>query len=122
MTLTSSYICLQEMKFFARHGVLQQEQITGNTYLVDLRLKVNFSKALHTDELEYTLNYAEVYEALKAEMAIPSQLIEHVAGRIAERLFSDFSVIEAIDLILQKKNPPMGGDLHAAAVEIHCTR
>ena len=47
-----------------------------------------------TDDVADTVNYADVYEAVKAEMAIPSRLLEHVCGRIMDRLFRDFPQIE----------------------------
>lgn len=119
MIITESYISLDEMTFFARHGVLSQEKITGNTYHVNLRMKVDFLQAVLTDELSATVNYAEIYQLVKEEMEIPSQLIEHVAGRIVQRLFDEFPQIETIDLTLSKVNPPLGGDLHSASVELH---
>ena len=63
-----------------------------------------------------------MHEAVKEEMAIPSKLLEHVCGRIVKRLFHDFPAIESIDLKLSKRNPPMGADLDAAGVEVHCDR
>ena len=69
-----------------------------------------------------TLSYAEVYEAVKDEMARPSRLLEHVAGRIARRLFQDFSSLEEIELRLVKRNPPMGADIEGAGVELRVQR
>ena len=65
--------------------------------------------------------YADVHTAVKAEMDIPSKLLEHVCGRIINRLFRDFPQIEEITLKLAKRNPPMGADIEAAGVEI-CQR
>ena len=67
-------------------------------------------------------SYADVYEAVKAEMAVPSRLLEHVCGRIMDRLFRDFPQIEEITLKLAKRNPPMGADIEAAGVEICLSR
>ena len=74
------------------------------------------------DDVANTVSYADVYEAVKEEMAIPSKLLEHVCGRIVKRLFHDFPAVESIDLKLSKRNPPMGADLDAAGVEVHCDR
>ena len=84
------YIHLKGLKIFAFHGVLPQENKVGAEYTLNLRLKTDFSQASQTDDLNYTINYAEVFEAVKEEMKIPSQLLEHVIQRIAERLFHDF--------------------------------
>ena len=121
MKLMSSKIYLRNVRFHAFHGVLQQEGIVGNDYLVNLVLDYDFSSALTTDDLQGTLNYAEVYQKVREEMAVPSKLLEHVAGRIAHRLFSDFPEIQKLQLSITKVNPPMGADSDGAGVEVVLT-
>lgn len=117
--MLSSYIVLQQVRFHAYHGALPQERVTGNDYLVDLRIKYDVEEATVSDQVEDTLNYAEVYQLLAQEMAVPSALIERVAGRIGDRLVRKYPSIAAIDLKIVKKNPPMGADCDGAGVEIH---
>jgi len=121
MNLMSSKIYLRNVRFHAFHGVLPQEGIVGNDYLVNLVLDYDFSSALKTDDLQGTLNYAEVYQKVREEMAVPSKLLEHVAGRIAHRLFSDFPEIQKLQLSITKVNPPMGADSDGAGVEVVLT-
>lgn len=121
MKLMSSKIYLRYVRFHAFHGVLPQEGIVGNDYLVNLVLDYDFSSAMQTDELQGTLNYAEVYQKVREEMAVPSKLLEHVAGRIAHRLFSDFPEIQKLQLSITKVNPPMGADSDGAGVEVVLT-
>lgn len=121
MKLMSSKIYLRNVRFHAFHGVLPQEGIVGNDYLVNLVLDYDFSSAMKTDDLQGTLNYAEVYQKVREEMAVPSKLLEHVAGRIAHRLFSDFSEIQKLQLSITKVNPPMGADSDGAGVEVVLT-
>lgn len=121
MKLMSSKIYLRNVRFHAFHGVLSQEGIVGNDYLVNLVLDYDFSSALKTDDLQGTLNYAEVYQKVREEMAVPSKLLEHVAGRIAHRLFSDFPEIQKLQLSITKVNPPMGADSDGAGVEVVLT-
>lgn len=122
VTVRSSFVFLRGLRFYARHGVGPQETLVGNEFTLDLRLGVDFAQAMHTDDVAHTVSYADVYAAVQAEMAIPSRLLEHVAGRIVQRLFRDFPAIAAIDLTLSKRNPPMGADVDAAGVELHCVR
>lgn len=117
-----SYIYLDNITLYAYHGVSPQETKVGNSYVIHLRLKTNIQTAIDTDEIADTINYAEVYQKVFEEMAIPSKLLEHVCGRIIRRIFRDFPTIEAIDLKLSKQNPPMGADITAAGIEIHCDR
>ena len=121
MKLMSSKIYLRNVRFHAFHGVLPQEGIVGNDYLVNLVLYYDFSSAMKTDDLQGTLNYAEVYQKVREEMAVPSKLLEHVAGRIAHRLFSDFPEIQKLQLSITKVNPPMGADSDGAGVEVVLT-
>lgn len=120
--LTESYIFINDIRLHACHGVLPQEQLTGNDYIVNIRLGYDVSKAIMTDNVEDTLNYAEVYDIVREEMDTPSKLIEHVAGRITNHLMKDFSQITSIVLNITKCNPPMGADCKGAGVEIHVKR
>lgn len=122
MKIDNGYIFLKEVRCYAYHGVAPQENLIGNEYVVDLRLKTELGKAARTDNVTDTVNYAEVHRAIMEEMAIPSQLLEHVGGRIAERLFGQFPDIEEIELRLAKRNPPMGADIDSAGIELHCSR
>lgn len=116
------YICLDKMSFYAHHGVAPQETLVGNIFTIDLKLKTDFSQAAETDELEYTVSYADIYKTVKEEMQVPSKLLEHVCGRIIRRLFRDFPTVEAIEIKLSKRNPPMGADIEKAGVMMSCKR
>ena len=118
MKLLSSYIVLEDLRFHAYHGVLEQERLTGNDYVVNLRIKNDVTDALTSDDVADTLNYAEVYQLVSQEMAVPSALIERVAGRIGDRLFRRYPRIEEIRLKIVKVNPPMGADGTGAGVEV----
>ncbi len=89
----TSYILLENIRFFAYHGVAPQETTVGNEFVVSLRLKTDIARAMESDDVADTVNYAEIHQAVKEEMDIPSKLLEHVAGRIVRRLFNDFPPI-----------------------------
>ncbi|KAA6342851.1 Dihydroneopterin aldolase [termite gut metagenome] len=120
--MISTHIFLKNAIFYANHGVLPQETKVGNTYIINIRLKIDLTTAIETDKLVNTVSYAEVYNVLKEEMSVPSKLLEHVCGRIVRRLFCDFPTIEEIELKLAKQNPPMGADIHSSGVEIRCKK
>lgn len=122
MKINNSYILLKKIRCYAYHGVAPQENLIGNEYIVDLRLKVDISKAMQTDEVTDTVNYAEIHRVVMGEMAVPSKLLEHVGGRIAKKLLEQFPTIEEVELRLSKRNPPMGADIESAGIEIHCGR
>ena len=119
MILTSSYIFLRDLRFHARHGVAPQETAVGADFIVSLRLGYDVSRAMLTDDVAHTLSYADAYEVVRREMAQPSRLVEHVAGRIASALQAAFPALTSIDIVLTKVNPPMGADCLGAGVEAH---
>ena len=122
MFLTESYIYINDIRLHALHGVLPQERLTGNDYIINIRIGYDISKAFDSDDVADTLNYAEVYNIVKTEMQTPSKLIEHVAGRIANRLLNEYAQISSIVLHITKRNPPMGADCQGAGVELHVKR
>lgn len=119
MGLKESFITLSNLRFHAFHGVLPQERVTGNDYVVSLKMGYDFSKAMDSDRVEDTLNYASVFEVVRREMAVPCNLLERVAGRIGSQLFRSFPAIVSLPLSITKVNPPMGSDSDGAGVEVH---
>lgn len=108
---------LEDMEFFAYHGCYKEEQVVGNYFLVDLRFNTNCNSAIRSDSLSDTVSYLEVYDLVKSEMAIKSKLLENVAGRILDRLYSRFpEKISDVTVKIRKMNPPLGGKLKSAAV------
>lgn len=122
MVINNSYILLPHMRFHAHHGVMEQERVVGCTFTVSLEVKVRFDKALSDDKLENTISYADIHAAVKEEIKITSSLLEHVAGRIAKRLFLDFPSIESLRIEVMKQKPPMGADIKEAGVRIEAER
>jgi len=110
---------LKKMLFHAYHGVMKQERIVGNTYRVDLKLFLDLSKAIQSDNLEDTINYADIFNLVKEEMSIPSQLLEHIAGRIVQKIRQKYTNISKISIRLAKQNPPIKGEIQEAAVIIN---
>ena len=119
MLLQSSSICVRHLRLYAYHGVLPQEQRVGGEYDVDLRVHYIIARAMESDDVADTINYAELCQIVKREMAVPSKLLEHVAGRIGRAVFEAFPEATALELSLTKINPPMGADCDGAGVELY---
>ena len=115
---SEGYIFLRNVRFYAFHGVMPQERKVGGEFLVDLSVGYPIEDAMQSDKVEDTLNYAELYQLVKKEMDTPSQLLEHVAGRITRKISEQFPQVTSIDLKITKKNPPMGADCDGAGVEL----
>ena len=69
MRIKQGYIVLKDLRFHARHGVGAQETLVGNEFTLDLRLRTDLARAVETDDVNDTLSYADVFEAVKDENA-----------------------------------------------------
>jgi dihydroneopterin aldolase len=110
-------ITLEAMKFRAFHGVTDGERIIGGTFLADISYTIE-TDAVETDRIEDTVSYAAMYDLIKEEMAKPSRLIEHVAGRIMKAVKRKFPQIPEITVRISKLNPPVSGEAGKATVTI----
>ena len=122
MEIAASKIYLDDMRFYAYHGVMEQERLVGGEYCVSLAVEADLTEAVRTDDVANTVNYAALYEVVKSEMAVPSKLLEHVAGRIGRRALDMFERITTLTIRVTKLNPPMGADCKGASVELKLTR
>lgn len=109
-------IVLGAMRFHAFHGLMPHEKQVGNEFEVSLTLEVDITAAVESDRVVDTVNYADLYALVKAEMAIPSELIEHVGGRILKRIKAEYPRISRLEVRVAKLNPPVGGVMKRAEV------
>ena len=119
MKKIESNIFINDLRLYAYHGVMPQERKIGGWFTVSVSITYNFTQAMVSDLVTDTISYADICEDIKKEMAKPSQLLEHVTGRIAESLLNKYPNIEAIHLKIVKENPPMGANCNGAGVELH---
>lgn len=115
-------VFVKNIRLHAYHGVLKQERVIGNDYLVSVSVTCSLGNAVKSDSVDDTINYAAVYELVKEEMAVPSNLVEHVAGRIAQRVLDRFSLADDVTVEVVKVNPPMGAVCDGAGVELSLHR
>ncbi|MBL7972845.1 MAG: dihydroneopterin aldolase [Prolixibacteraceae bacterium] len=109
---------IEGMEFYAFHGHFEVEKVAGNRFLVNLKIDTDCSKAGQSDRLEDTLDYQKAYLAVKEEMAIPSNLLEHVVQRIITRLKAEFPEIRKVAVKVSKMNPPMGGPIEKVSLSM----
>lgn len=104
---------INDMIFFARHGCFAQERTIGNKFVVNFRGKTDMTGAAASDRLEDAVNYQLIYNVIREEMEIPSNLLEHVCGRILKRLEQQFPALVSGEISIAKLNPPIGGQVGA---------
>ena len=111
-------IRIENMEFYSYHGHFKEEQIVGNKFLVNLVIEANLEKPSETDELKDAINYQYVYELVKEEMEHKSHLLENIAKRILDRIFSEMNGMDQVQIKVSKMNPPVGGKMDCVSVTL----
>ena len=114
----TSKILLENLKIYSCHGVLPEETLIGTYYILNLEVHADLWKAVGTDDLNDTINYAEINDIIHEEMKIPSNLMEHVAGRILKKITKKFPQVSFLKIKITKTNPPMPGEMDGVSVQI----
>ena len=109
---------INKYRIFSRHGVFPEEKASGNTFEVTVHLKYDISKAMESDRLEDTLDYGVVVKIVNEEMSHPSDLLEHVVGRIYSRFISLFPENRGGMICISKLNPPFDFEIESSGVKI----
>lgn len=110
------------MRFYAHHGCFEQERTIGTNFRVDLRFETDTTTAERSDDIADTVSYLDVYQVVKQQMEIPSNLLEHVARRIGDAVLADFASVQSVTVAVHKLNPPLGGQMDSVCVEVSIGR
>ena len=107
------------IKAFGYHGVLPHEAVEGQEFVVDLALLLDLSAASRSDNLDETVNYADlaqiVHDNIVGERV---QLIERLAGQIADQIKSSYPQIDSISVTVHKPHAPVTLDFDDISVTI----
>lgn len=116
-------IYLNELMFYGYHGVFPEETRLGQRFILDVVVELDTSKAGATDDLQYSVSYADIYEVCKKVVeGPPYQLLEAVANKVTEEVLGTFPLIESCLVKVIKPDPPIPGHYKSVAVEIKRSR
>jgi dihydroneopterin aldolase len=111
---------LRGLRVRGHHGVFEHERRDGQDFVVDITVWMDLSAAAATDDLSRTLHYGELAKRAAAIVGgEPHNLIETVAGRIAEDVLTDPRV-RSVEVVLHKPQAPI--PLEFADVAVVLTR
>ena len=99
-------IKLNQLRFFAFHGLYAEEQQTGNGFEVNIILSYPAPEAV-IEEITGTINYAEVYALVKKRMSHPTALLETLAMEMAASIHTAFPQISVAEIAIKKLYPPI---------------
>ncbi len=114
-------IIIEGLKVDTVIGCFNWERQIIQPLMLDLTIHNDLSLAAHSDELEDTLNYAQICE-LAAQVIQEAQpkLIEHAAQLVLECLFSTFPSIESIIITIRK--PAIIAQANAVGIRLERNR
>lgn len=109
MKLIDTSITLEKLHFYSYHGLLEHEKLVGNDFEVTLTISFPAISVMESGNLSEGINYAEIYELIAREMAIPTELLEALAYRILKNLKLQFALITQATISITKLAPPIEG-------------
>jgi 7,8-dihydroneopterin aldolase/epimerase/oxygenase len=112
-------IALENLEFFAYHGLYDIEKINGAIFKVDVWIDAEYEDNIDLSKLENLVNYEDAFAVIKAEMEIPRQFIEDLAQSMIAKLEDRFAEKDLmITLKITKPNPAGKFGSGAASVTI----
>ena len=109
---------INNMKFFAFHGVAPEERSLGQTFEVDIEVCTSLKVATASDDLTGSIDYSILHVIAKEEMCRQKyDLIEKKKKKISTRVLSLNGVLSTI-IRIRKPNAPIDGVFDYVEIEI----
>ena len=104
-----TFLKIENIKLWARVGVLDEERELGQLFILDIFLWTDFEKCTVNDDIKKTVDYSKLVQILKEQSKkIYCYTIEKYSNAILEIIDQEFK-ISKIKIILTKCNPPITG-------------
>lgn len=114
-------IIIEGLKVDTVVGCFNWERQIIQPLMLDLIIHNDLSQATYSDELEDTLNYAQICElAAQVIQEAKPKLIEHAAQLVLECLFTTFPTIESISITIRK--PAIIAQANAVGIRLERNR
>jgi len=106
MTEDRFTISLKGLRFFADHGIYEEEKLVGNAFGVDIEMHCGAPGGDRIG-IHQTINYAEAFEIVAKAFREREDILENCALKIATRLREHFTLLEEVEISIQKLQPPI---------------
>jgi dihydroneopterin aldolase/2-amino-4-hydroxy-6-hydroxymethyldihydropteridine diphosphokinase len=115
-------ITLTGLRAAGFHGVFEHERRDGQDFIIDVTVHLDFAAAAAADELEQTVHYGVLAEAVvSAVERDPVDLIETVAERVANVALA-YPAVQLVDVTIHKPGAPITVPFVDVAVSIQRAR
>lgn len=116
-------IIVKSLKLFCYHGVNPEEKEDGQNFIFDIEAGVDLTTPCMTDNVDDTVSYAKIIKTVRrVAQSEKNDLLERVAQRIADELFSEFCKINSLVITVKKPEAPIKADFDYVAVTIERSR
>ena len=113
-------IHIENLEFYAHHGVFPEETRLGQKFVLSLTMYVNSRAAGKADDLEMSVDYGAVSHFITEYMQKNTfKLIEAAAEHLAEELLGRYPLLEGLELELKKPWAPIGLPVEYVSVKIN---
>lgn len=113
---------MDQMEFWGFHGVLHEEKLMGQPFVVDITLWLDLEKAGSSDNLHETVHYGELYDRIKYIVEQKRfDLIEALAKNIVDEVLKEKRVTKTL-VRVKKPQAPIKGKFNYMAVEMERAR
>ncbi|WP_455134931.1 2-amino-4-hydroxy-6-hydroxymethyldihydropteridine diphosphokinase [Schaalia cardiffensis] len=111
-------ITLRGLAAEAIHGVLPDEHLAAQPFVVDLRMWLDASEAARLDEIEETVSYAQIAEEIAAILTGPSvRLLETLGQRIADAVLAHERIL-GVEVTVHKPQAPIAQTFSDVSVTV----
>lgn len=112
-------IRMKNCAFFARHGVLAEEETLGQRFYVDAEFEVRPDTDLQGDAIDTTVDYGVAFTEIERIVTGRRRfLIEALALDVAQALCRRFPQIVRAQITVRKPNAPVPGVLDHVEVTV----
>ncbi len=112
-------ICIKRLEVFAKHGVMPEENVLGQKFLISATLYCDTEKAGESDIISDAVNYAEVAGLIKEEAeGQVFHLLERLAWFLARKILLTYQMVQKVELEIEKPWAPVLLPLETVSVKI----
>lgn len=101
-------ITIKNLEIFSNHGVLKEENVLGQKFLISCEIYLDTEAAGKSDDIEKSVNYSDICHTIKEIMEQNTfKLIERAAETISEIILLKYDKIQSIKTEVKKPWAPI---------------
>lgn len=117
--MTRDKLLVRGLRLFGRHGVLPEEKVLGQPFVVNVDIYADLRRAGKSDNFQHTLDYVRVVDVTKEVIhGKPRNLVEKVATDIAKGVFKELPQAQSVRVEVTKPHVAIPHNLKEIGVEI----